>query len=128
MSSTSPSAASSPAGPSPAEQVFAQEYDKTFVEFVRHVVGQGVPVNERVMEGAHERATCCQWRIERLPARRYWRNVAGLALATNSKEGSCLPYRHRRSKIGSAESRYDVRGVLGRMVSARKPRTQGRLA
>ncbi len=57
MSSTSPSAASSPAGPAPAEQVFAQEYDKTFVEFVRHVVGQGVPVNERVMEGAHERAT-----------------------------------------------------------------------
>ncbi len=54
MSLTSPAAES---GPSPAEQVFAQEYDKTFVEFVRHVVGQGVPVNERVMEGAHERAT-----------------------------------------------------------------------
>lgn len=54
MSFTSPAAESSP---SPAEQAFAQEYDKTFVEFVRHVVGQGVPVNERVMEGAHERAT-----------------------------------------------------------------------
>jgi hypothetical protein len=54
VSSTSPTVQ---AGPSPAEQVFAQEYDKTFVEFVRHVVGQGVPVNERVMEGANERAT-----------------------------------------------------------------------
>ncbi len=51
-------AASSEGSPlSPAEQMFAQEYDRTFVEFIRGVVGQGVPVHERALESAHDRAT-----------------------------------------------------------------------
>ncbi len=54
MSSTSPAERS---GPLPVEDSFAQDYDRAFVEFVRHVSGQGVPVNERVLEGADEKAT-----------------------------------------------------------------------
>lgn len=44
------------AGESPVARAFATEYDTVFVAFVRHVIGQGVPVNERVMESAHERS------------------------------------------------------------------------
>lgn len=50
-------AAGTSTGESPVASAFADEYDKAFVAFVRHVVGQGVPVNERVMESAHERAS-----------------------------------------------------------------------
>lgn len=44
-------------GPLPVEESFARDYDAAFIEFVRRVAGQGVPVNERVLEGADERAT-----------------------------------------------------------------------
>jgi hypothetical protein len=44
-------------GASPAERAFAQQYDESFTTFIRQVVGPGVPVHDRAMEAAHERAT-----------------------------------------------------------------------
>jgi len=39
------------------ETAFAQDYARTFDDFVRHVKRQGIPLSDRVMEAAHERAT-----------------------------------------------------------------------
>jgi len=39
------------------ETGFAQDYARTFDDFVRHMKRQGIPVSDRVMEAAHERAT-----------------------------------------------------------------------
>ena len=36
---------------------FAADYARTFDDFVRHMRRQGIPVSDRVMEAAHERAT-----------------------------------------------------------------------
>lgn len=43
-------------GGSPAER-FATDYDSAFDDFVRHMRRQGLPISDRVMEGAHDRAT-----------------------------------------------------------------------
>lgn len=42
---------------SSAEAVFARIYAQTFDGFVRHVRQQGIPLSERLMDAAHERAT-----------------------------------------------------------------------
>jgi heme-degrading monooxygenase HmoA len=39
------------------ETGFAQDYARTFDDFVRHMKRQGIPLSDRVMEAAHERAT-----------------------------------------------------------------------
>lgn len=39
------------------ETVFAEDYARTFDDFVRHMKRQGIPISDRVMEAAHERAT-----------------------------------------------------------------------
>lgn len=39
------------------EAVFAEDYARTFDDFVRHMKRQGIPISDRVMETAHERAT-----------------------------------------------------------------------
>jgi len=39
------------------EDRFADDYAQCFDNFVRHIKGQGFPVNERVMEAAHDKAT-----------------------------------------------------------------------
>ena len=39
------------------ETAFAEDYARTFDDFVRHVKRQGIPLSDRVMEAAHERAT-----------------------------------------------------------------------
>jgi hypothetical protein len=39
------------------EAAFADDYARTFDDFVRHMKRQGIPVSDRVMEAAHERAT-----------------------------------------------------------------------
>ena len=39
------------------ETGFAQDYARTFDDFVRHMKRQGIPVSDRVLEAAHERAT-----------------------------------------------------------------------
>lgn len=38
------------------ETAFAEDYARTFDDFVRHMKRQGIPVSDRVMEAAHERA------------------------------------------------------------------------
>ena len=39
------------------EAAFAEDYARAFDDFVRHIRRQGIPVTDRVMEAAHERAT-----------------------------------------------------------------------
>ena len=39
------------------ESIFAADYSRTFDDFVRHMKRQGIPVSDRVMEAAHDRAT-----------------------------------------------------------------------
>jgi hypothetical protein len=39
------------------EAAFADDYTRTFDDFVRHIRRQGIPLSDRVMEAAHERAT-----------------------------------------------------------------------
>jgi predicted O-methyltransferase YrrM len=39
------------------EAAFAEDYARAFDDFVRHIKRQGIPVSDRVMEAAHERAT-----------------------------------------------------------------------
>lgn len=38
------------------DSAFAADYARTFDDFVRHMRRQGIPVSDRVMEAAHERA------------------------------------------------------------------------
>lgn len=38
------------------EERFATDYARSFDAFVKHIKGQGLPVGDRVMEAAHERA------------------------------------------------------------------------
>jgi hypothetical protein len=39
------------------EASFAEDYARTFDDFVRHMKRQGIPVSDRVLEAAHDRAT-----------------------------------------------------------------------
>jgi hypothetical protein len=39
------------------EAAFAEDYARTFDDFIRHIRRQGIPVSDRAMEAAHERAT-----------------------------------------------------------------------
>jgi hypothetical protein len=38
------------------EAAFAEDYARTFDDFVRHMKRQGIPMSDRVLEAAHERA------------------------------------------------------------------------
>jgi hypothetical protein len=39
------------------EAAFAEDYARAFDDFVRHIRRQGIPISDRVMEAAHDRAT-----------------------------------------------------------------------
>ncbi len=45
-----------PSWAEPVEERFAADYARAFDDFVKHIKGQGLPVSDRVMEAAHERA------------------------------------------------------------------------
>jgi hypothetical protein len=73
-------------GGSPAER-FAADYDSAFDDFVRHMRRQGFPISDRVLEGAHERATS---RATELAKSRGLRSADFKALA-NAARSRALP-------------------------------------
>lgn len=47
------------AAPAPSttlDELFVEDYYRTFTDFVRHMQGQGFPLSDRVMDAAHDRA------------------------------------------------------------------------
>ena len=93
------------------ETGFAQDYARTFDDFVRHMKRQGIPVSDRVMEAAHERAT--QRATEAAKARGF----RSVNFAPYAKSGLAVA----RARYGYEASRRCTRSGLGHFTAETRP-------
>lgn len=75
-------------GGTPAER-FAADYAAAFDDFVRHMRRQGLPISERVLEGAHDRATT---RATELAKARGLRSADFRGMAHAARSRACARY------------------------------------